>query len=365
MMKRTGDSVAWILGFVLTLASGAAAEVTGTDAEVVTSVAETIAGEPGSSIDDSQQLEGVLDNAPLLSATTIDSTDFEETVIALGSGTASFTAADGTAENPEELLVEAGCFTASGEVDYAVASIVRETRDLVFSAGEIEFDVSGERRIESTFFVSGALLLWSQSSGDGGEAPMAEISLSVRRGMGNASLLRSTVSGEGSEVRSTGSLVVQLETVDSLSAELDAEAVAALKALEAGGTLTIAVFPQQELVYDYIAAMDEPFSLRAEITIDAQVTGGGTGVAATLGGPFENLAAMLAVALPEGSGEVVERALNEVIAKRSVGRVEQQVPDGSSDAGLCGAFGGEMAMLLFPLFLVSFRSACVRRRCAG
>lgn len=361
MNQNQRMTFAWTGVIVLALAGYAAGEVTGTDAEVVTSVAETISAEPGSSIDDTQALDGDLANAPLLSATRIDSTDFDESVIALGRATASFTAPVEAAENPEELLVEAGCFSASADVDYAVESAVRETRDLLFSAGEIEFDENGERRIESTFFVSGALLLWSQSSGGDAELPVAEISLTVRRGMGNAMLLRSTVSAEGSDVTSTGPLVVQLETVDSLSAELDAEEVAALKALEAGGSLTIVVFPQQELVYDYSATMGEPLSLRAEITIEASVTGAGTGVSATLGGPFEDLADLLLVALPDGSGEVVERAMNDVISKRSVGRVEQQVPDGSSGAGLCGAFGGETAMLLFPLLSVSFRSGRERR----
>ena len=161
------------------------------------------------------------------------------------------------------------------------------------------------------------------------------------------------VAGDGLgdvETTTDGPILFEIVSLDDLVDEgVDDDTISILERVEAEGALVVVVIPPQEHTYRYRVTADEPLVLRAELNARAGNIPGGTGVAATWGGPFENLADFIEHGLPGVNGVAVERSLNAATASREIGLVD--AADSSSTAQtpasrLCGIFGIEWAAVL-------------------
>ena len=66
--------------------------------------------------------------------------------------------------NPEELAVEADCFSNHDSTAYELSSTVVEERVVRLSAEELGNPIDGTRNVRSSFFPSGAMFLWSSDA---------------------------------------------------------------------------------------------------------------------------------------------------------------------------------------------------------
>ena len=350
------------------------AEIVSTEASVSTAVQELIDGEPASVSADGGAFPSDGSALPMAASASLVSTNLDGTLTALGQGFAEFLdPARLSQANPQELALEVACYSNAADVSYDVQSSVTELRSVVFPSvpglGEagVDFDANNVAEIESRFFLSGAVIVWSTASSTDLSDVVADVRISVEREDTGATLFDTalTVAVDPSgdvEPTTTGPVVVQRVTPAILGAAgLDAASVAILENVEREGTLVLLLIPQQQHAYSYAVTADEAFTLRARIEARIQNAPGGTGVAVVLGRPFRELADFVELGLPGTDGASMQKSLNQAVAQRDVGlvsspTVQQVVPN----AAPCGAMGVEM--MVVGLFL-SF--AGHRRRLAG
>jgi len=358
-----------------TLAARAA--ILQTDAHLAASVQEFINGQPGSSSSDTAVHDPTNETLPILASANVVSTDLGGAVQALGQSFSAF--ADPTRldqPDPEELALEAACYSNSTDFAYTVAASAEETRTIVFASpgstvapSEIQFQSDGTRLIQSTLFLNGAVLLWSNESAADLSALTANLVISIWREDFTSPLFGSStlpapifsgslnVDGSGSTSSVVAKvLVTQEATVDDLAAlGVSDAAIEKLRTLAETGTLRIIILPPQQHTYNYRVTADEQFHLVALLDLRLHAIPGGTGVTATFGRPFQELADFIDQAIPGVNGKSLQSSLNKLVDARDVIQVpppNSQTPFGS----MCGALGME-SFLLAGLFL----AFCVRR----
>ena len=339
----------------------ASAAIIGTDAAVATTVQELIDGVPGSVTSDTEELALDLSNFPLTASGSLVSTDLEGALVSMGQAFCEFS--DPTRldqPNPEEFAMEVACFSNAESVAYSVTSATEELRTVVFTTPgnpladpEIDFGSGSTRTVESRVFLSGAVIFWSTEPGRNLDEMLSELSVAVTEADTNATLFETTltIAGEGTDqVRSAATGPIRFEVVDLdalVNEGVGEDTISVLQRVEREGTLVVVAIPPQEHPYTYTVTADEPLILGAELTAEVHNIPGGTGVAATLGRPFENLGDFIEQGLPGVDGATLQRSLNAVTASRAIGLV---TPEGAQVTGtgmrLCGAFGFESAALL-------------------
>ncbi len=375
--RRSGT---WGVVALVSVTCGVAAHATGaiigTDASVSTIVQELIDGTAGSVNSDSEQLDAGSSNLPLVASGGLTSTDLDGVLVATAHGLSEF--ADPTRldePNPEEFALEVGCFSHADAVAYSVNSVAEEARTVVFTTpgsslapSEITFGLDGTRAVESRIFLSGAVIFWSTEPGLDLSDMLSEFHVTVTRDDTGASLFDTTltISGSGTDdvqPAATGPIRFEVIGLDDLAEEgVDDGTLAILESVERTGTLIVVVIPEQEHVYTYTVRANQPFVLRAEFSALVRNAPGGTGVAAVLGRPFENLADFIDEGLPGVNGTALQRSVNSATAARVIGLVPAAAPPTSRSAkGLCGTFGLESAALLIPALFLTFG----RRRRGG
>jgi hypothetical protein len=241
-----------------------------------------------------------------------------------------------------------------------VQSTADESRTVSFGRGEASFGADGVARLEGRFFVTGALILWSIDP-SGLSNLEASARFFVTAGDSDESLYASDLNvgatdEGGVDVVAGGGLItrtVDLEELEQLGA--DPASLAVLADVEARGQLLIVVIPTQSHEYAFTATEDEPLVLNAGIELALSNTTGETGVAATIGRPFSNLAAFIHSAMPEIDGEAIQAALNKAISSDQGG----PIAPGAGIRSPCGAMGVEL--LLPALVLCWARLATLRR----
>jgi len=175
-----------------------------------------------------------------------------------------------------------------------------------------------------------------------------EVAVSVTDGDDNAlfdsSISLGTGNGQAPTFTTTGPIRVTVMSLADLGASgaLGSETLAALEQIEATGSLMVLAIEQQSHVYQYEVAADVAMTLSAQMSLHLRAPAGGVGVAATLGGPFENLAQFVADGLDGVNGLGVQRAINA-----AAGLTAAQTSHAPASPCLCGVFGSE-AMLLVP-----------------
>ena len=350
----------WIcLCAACTLGPSAQGAIIDIDAAVSTTVQELIDGAPGSVTSDAEQLDGGFSDLPLLASGDLVSTDLEGVLVSMGQAFSGLEDPTRLKQpNPEEFGVEVECYSNADSVSYSVISSASESRTVVFTTAgsslappEIDFGLGSRRTVESRVFLSGAIIFWSTDAELSLDDMLGELTVTVTRDDTGAVLFETalTVAGDGVEnvePVSSGPIRFDILEVEDLTQEgLDQETVAALEELAGTGTLVIIAIPQQEHAYTYTVTADQPLVITATMSTRARNIPGGTGVAATFGRPFENLADFIEQGLDGIDGAGIERSINAKSA-RSIGLVESQDPSTSRPQRLCGMLGLESAALL-------------------
>ena len=137
---------------------------------------------------------------------------------------------------------------------------------------------------------------------------------------------------------------------------LDDATLTVLQQVEAVGSLLVVVIPPQEHAYRYVITADEELTLNASLEVRVRNAPGGTGVAAVLGRPFQDLADFIERGLPGVDGESLQRSLNKATTSRELGLVPptdtvRAIPT----PRLCGAGGVLIIGLIFLLGIMRAR----------
>jgi hypothetical protein len=339
----------------------AAGAILGTNAVVSTVVQEIIDGEPGSVNRDEERLDDHSNAFPLDATADLTSTDLGGKIVSLGQGLARFS--DPTRldqANPEEFALEVACYSNVDSLGYVVEGSAIESRTVIFTTpgsrvapAEIVFRSDGTRVIESRAFVSGAVILWSTNAAADLEGIESEVRFLIRRGQEPEPLFSTTLQLSGADISGLNDVAVGPIQFDEVTLTelsdlgVDSDTLAILGEVAQNGTLRIVVIPAQEHAYTYEARADEDFVLSATLEARVRNAPGGTGVAAVLGRPFEQLGGFIELALPGVDGAAIERSIHLAHAKRS-GASRQGIDAyaGSSARRMCGAMGLEGLLLL-------------------
>jgi hypothetical protein len=288
----------------------------------------------------------------------LTSTDLGGLLEAMGQSFSDFLPPADFVGNPRELAVEAGCYSNSETASYVVQSSADESRTIRLGLGDAEFDADGTASVRSEFFVTGAMLLWSLDptalADVQGAARLSVMNEATGMAVFSSEIIVRTTLDAGAELTSDGPVVARIVGLDEL-AELGADPASldVLRELEEQGQLLIVAIPSQSRNYDFEVVADEPATLRARIEIELENTTGQTGIAATIGRPFSNLAAFIHSALPEVDGASLQTALNKAMARAADAPGEPPGPRPPS-GGICGAMGAGPVLLLFGLSLWLF-----------
>jgi hypothetical protein len=317
--------------------------VLSTSARVEITVQEFIDGQPASFTDDLEEFPAMADSPELSAFGRLTSTDLGGFLEAMGQSFSDFVPPSDLSGNPRELAVEAACYSNSSTASYSVGSSAQEDRRILLSPAEAGFDANGVAAVQSRFFLSGAIVLWSVGPSDLANV-VGTAHISVVDGNSGDVLFESEIlvrnSGE-SELNVTGPVIARAVSLPELAnLGVDDASLDVLRDVQDRGQLLMVIIPTQSHLYDYAVTLNEPLTLQARLQIELSNTTGQTGVAATIGRPFSNLAAFVQTALPEVNGESLQSALNKAIAQSGTG-----VYPGRPVTSPCGAFGLELAML--------------------
>lgn len=330
-------------------APSATAEVLSTSARVEITVQEFIDGQPASFTDDGEEFTTAAEPAELSAFGRLTSTDLGGLLEAMGQSFSDFLPPANLSGNPRELAVEAACYSNSNTASYSVRSTAEEERQILLGPTEADFDTNGVAIVQSRFFLSGAIILWSIDPSDLANVE-GSAHISVMDEDNGEVLFESEISVRNSgesepELNVTGPVSARTVSLSELAdLGVAGASLAVLQDVQDRGQLLIVVIPTQSHPYDYGVTRNVPLTLQARLQIELSNTTGQTGVAATIGRPFSNLAAFIHTALPEVNGESLQSALNKAIAQTGGADPSPSVP---STPSACGAFGVEAILLPF------------------
>lgn len=347
------------------------AAIVATDGTVSTIVQELLDGQPGSVNSDRETLDGDFSRLPLISSAALTSTDLAGGVVSLGQAVVEL--ADPTRldqPNPEELALEVACFSTAETVSYVVTGLARETRTILFTdstatpaAPEIDFALRSTREVESRVFLSGAVVIWSVGQRPDLSGMSAELYVSVSGGPDGAPFFETSLAFVGgladvAPPASIGPIRFERLGLDELiNGGIDARSAEILRAVSQEGLLLLFMIPSQEHAYTYVVNANEPLTLTAEFETRVRNVPGGTGVAATLGRPFNELAEFISRSLPGVDGSAVERSVNQAMARRASGRSSRDARREHAPAvAMCGTLGiVSLTVIGLGLFLMQLR----------
>ncbi len=293
---------------------------------------------------------------PILTTAELDNFSGTDVLDARGVAIGSFD--DPTREtvgrNPEEIAIEADCFSGNGQAAFELTSSVVEQRVIRFTSQELGNPAGGSELVQSAFFPSGAIFAWSLDGERDLTGLSAEVSFVVRR---------LTVDGEGQEEDSTILLNQSVSLTGGPNGSIEGTSSAGILALffdlvglpdalglplgdvSAVESSRIAIIPEtQSLPYEYTGTVDEDFVLEAVVTVQVVNLPGETGVVAVFGRPLDEAANIIALALEEETAKAIQARINRAIKTAQ--------PDGSFEAPNnaatvpCGMFGVETLALL-------------------
>lgn len=262
--------------------------------------------------------------------------------------------------NPQELGLEAGCYSGEEDVSYLVISAAQETRTVEFDLAELGLNEPREQVVISQVFVSGVILVWSQDPGRDLEGVFAETGFAVERlrpGQPETEaeeLLRARVGVAGDAEGEVAPFVEGDVGFVFGDSNLVRELIGNVGDLDLLGEVWVAIVPRQQLPYAYGARPEQQFDLRVTFSVSVANAPDGVGVAAVFGRDFDALSDLLLLSARDVDVDSTLLALNEARGKARV-PAESQESAGTPAAGrpgaLCGAMGGEMLALL-PVFLL-------------
>lgn len=359
--------------------SPAAAEIVRTTASVSATSQELMDGEPASVTSNVDELLPDASNLPLAASAELTSTNLVGELIAMGLAFSDFD--DPTRldqPNPEEFAIEAACFSDDAGVSYFVESIATESRTVRFSEGEIDFSSGTSQEVQSSIFLTGAVVVWTRDAVSDLSEMNGLVAVTVTRD-GGETLFETSVTITGTaagdiETDTSGAINANSATVaDLVALGLDVPSRDVLESVEDSGTLIVLIIPAQEHTYTYAVERDREYELLATLSATLSNAPGGTGIAAVLGRPFANVAGFVEVGLAGANGDLVESAINKAIAQQDnpdnpdadpnlATQPGGDSPGSSARPSLCGALGLEtIALFSSALFLACCRVGRRRR----
>ncbi len=357
---------AFAFGLFFLCSDTAVAEILRTAASVSATSQELMGGEPASVTSSTDELLPDASNLPLRASAELTSTDLDGALIAMG---LSFSGFDDPTRldqpNPEEFAIEAACYSDDAGVSYFVESVATETRVVRFGDDELDFATESIQEVQSSVFLSGAIVVWTGEGAGDLSAMDGVVSVSVTRDGGEvlfetSVLIRGDADGNISTV-TDGVVVANAVSVSELVGfGLDAASGAVLESIENSGTLVVLILGAQEHTYTYAVEQDVEYELSAKLSASLSNAPGETGMAAALGRPFSNIAAFVEAGLLGAGGESVQGSINKAISEQSVDPdpdpvLEDESAEGSLTSPMCGAMGVEVLGIMMPFALVSCR----------
>ena len=354
---------AWTGLVVVALVAGSPSQaaVIGVSATASTVVQELIDSDPASVTSESDEADLLAGTFPASARGELVSVDLSGVLVSQGFGLARLD--DPTLlpqGNPEEFRLEAACYSNADNVAYIVETTATEERDVLFTADadpDVVFNDDGTQTIESSLFLSGAVFVWSTEPSADLTGLEGELAVSIIDGNGNT-LLAGSISLVTSGIAepsftTTGPISVTVMSLDDLAAfgELDDDTLTALEQIDATGSLLLLAIEDQAHTYRYDVVADTAITLTAQMSLRLRTPPGGVGVAATLGGPFENLAGFVADGIANVNGTGVERAINA-----AAGLTAPLALPAPRSPLMCGLFGFEaMLLMAAPVLIVRSR----------
>jgi hypothetical protein len=269
-----------------------------------------------------------------------------------------------TSRNPGEFGLETDAYAQGPDIHFAGEAVAAETRRVVFSGDELSL-LAGEdqQRVQSSVFVSGAAVIWSQDPGRDLTGLSVSLRISVEQRLPDAAPL--VVFQASLTVQGAPDAVVTLDSPDGIVATLGGpELISAvggftepqlLQELADLGRLHLLLIPRQELTYFYTVPRDVEFDLTATVESRAVNLPGGTGVGAVFGRTFETLTEVIGQSTAAASkGAALQAAVNAAMLDAPASRREPgDAPVAASPAVLCGAMGAGTLGMTFGLLLAA------------
>lgn len=203
-------------------------------------------------------------------------------------------------------------------------------------------------------------MLWSTDDDDDLQGLLADLVVTITNENTNTVLFETTLTvdvGNDGELRTFTTGPIRLAAVDInnfLAQSVDPQSAGILQGVAQAGTLIILIIPQQSHTYSYTVTADQSLSLTVSLDVFVRNAPGGTGIAATFGRPFSNLATFIQDGLPGVVGVEVQKSINDAILQSEAGLGNKPENQTLPAIPLCGALGMEMMMIGFFLFKMRF-----------
>lgn len=355
------------IAFALCTSGSIQAAVVNTTGSVETVIQELVDGFPASTTTAEDELNPDQTNFPLIASGQLSSTDLDGQILSLGQGLSEFNDPSRLNQpNPETIALEVACYSNSSDVSYIVTGNSRETRTVLFAGPgntnlqqEIQFRDDMTREIESQFFLNGAVMLWSTDDDDDLQGLLADLVVTITNENTNTVLFETTLTvdlNNDGELRTFTTGPIQLSAVDInnfLANSVDPQSAGILQGVAQTGTLIILIIPQQSHTYSYTVTADQSLALTVNLDVIVRNVPGGTGIAATFGRPFSNLASFIQDGLPGVIGDEVQKSINDAILQSEAGLGDKPENQTLPAMPLCGVLG--MEMMIFGLFFSGLR----------
>lgn len=261
--------------------------------------------------------------------------------------------------NPEEFAINLALSSVSESIRYEAEAISRETRGVLYSAGELYWlPTEGDTgNVTGRLFLDGALVLLAVDPAK--DLTGASVTLYVTVVQSTDGQSDQTVfSGEVSLVGAAGGdATVEAEgsfpTASLLRVDLGA-------LLEDFGAVQVLVIPNITIDYTYPVIIGQPFTLQASVEVEAANVVGECGVAAVIGTPVETLTQVIGAT--QGSA-VASKTVTALTNERENPTGEAAFPQRPTFFPACGLLGFESLIGVAGLVgLKRFAGPRVRRR---
>ena len=246
--------------------------------------------------------------------------------------------------NPEEFAINLALLSVSENIRYTAQATTQEVRGVVFRPADFPGRQAGETvSLIGQLHVDGALVVFSPSAGRDLTGASVYLRITVVKeveGSEDQTLLTGRIGLLGGE---NGAVTNSAEG-DFPTATLVRSNLAAV--IDDFDLFEVLIIPRLTINYDYQATLDESFTLRVTVTVDAANAENQVGVAAIVGTPVDMIQ------------EVISAAQGELNANKIISALEQERvnPTGTIAFAtarpmlpLCGLLGFEFILGLAAL----------------
>jgi len=368
MTHSLGKSGIWgSIALVLLAVAPAAALVETIDATVTSEIQQFLGAELINSDLAFKDLQDTAVNLPLSASTGFVERDGEE-VFSVGDATTSFTDPRlSSGLDPDEFGIDVVVASRESSYRYTGRSAATETRQIVFTPGEIGRVAGTEVEVTSEFFVDGLVMIVGNWSGLDQGTTLAEMTLSVVQTLPDSEE-PSTVLEASLSLVSQPDGTATLQTSGSITPD-NVILIDASSFIEEFESAYFVLIPNTGIRYTFPSRVDEQFILDAAIEGRVQNQTETVAVVA-LGVPIEDFLEVISEATGEDVSDELGSAVTFLIGNSgpplkplpaTLKGMEERVLESPGLFGLpwpaCGAMGVESLLLtgFLPLVLVRFR----------